>query len=304
MTVITPQAPFEVPEPRETEEVLLPDGEAIVMRRHGNPEGPRLLMSHGNGLAIDLYYPFWGALLQEFDVVVFDLRNHGWNRVGDTYGHNVPQFAKDLDRMQAAATQRFGKKPTIGVYHSLSALAVSVSETRGAAYAGLFLLDPPFCKPGHTYAEFDAAVEAATRRTRRRETRFLSIEQYVELLEFNPFRHAVPGAADLAARSTLRRGRDGAFVLRCPREYQAQIVEYLTAFAALVDFDAMACPVTVLGADPTLAHSFLPSFALTGILDWDYDFVPEAGHLLFVERPEICARRVREFAVARGLVAA
>ena len=127
-------------------------------------------------------YPFWGALLQEFDVVVFDLRNHGWNRVGDTYGHNVPQFAKDLDRMQAAATQRFGKKPTIGVYHSLSVLAVSVSETRGAAYAGLFLLDPPFCKPGHTYAEFDAAVEAATRRTRRRETRFLSIEQYVELL--------------------------------------------------------------------------------------------------------------------------
>ena len=130
------------------------------MRRHGNPDGPRLLISHGNGLAIDLYYPFWGALLQEFDVVVFDLRNHGWNRVGDTYGHNVPQFAKDLDRMQAAATQRFGKKPTIGVYHSLSALAVSVSETRGAAYAGLFLLDPPFCKPGHTYAEFDAAVEA------------------------------------------------------------------------------------------------------------------------------------------------
>ena len=66
----------------------------------------------------------------------------------------------------------------------------------------------------------------------------------------------------------------------------------------------MACPVTVLGADPTLAHSFLPSFALTGILDWDYDFVPEARHLLFVEHREICARRVREFAVARGLVAA
>ena len=299
-----PQAPFEIPEPCAIDKVPLPDGEAIVMRRHGNPDGPRLLISHGNGLAIDMYFPFWGTLLREFDVVVFDLRNHGWNRVGDIYRHNVPQFAKDLDRMQAAVTQRFGEKPTIGVYHSLSALAVSVSESRGTGYAGLFLLDPPFCKPGHTYAEFDEMVEFASRMTRRQATRFQSVEDYVKLLEFNPFRRAVPGAADLAAQSTLRRERDGAFVLRCPREYQAQIVDYLTAFAALVDFDAMCCPVKVLGADPTVRYTYLPSFSLTGILDWDYDFVPEAGHFLFVEDPETCARRVREFAVALGLLSA
>ena len=304
MTVTPPQAPFEVPEPREIAEVPLSDGEAIIMRCHGNPDGSRLLMSHGNGLAIDLYYPFWGAFLRDFEVVVFDLRNHGWNRVGDVYGHNMPQFARDLERVQAAVTQRLGEKPTMGVYHSASALAIAVSESRGEGYAGLFLLDPPFCKPGHTFVEFDAAVEAASRRLLRQEPRFQRIEQYVELLEFNPFRHAVPGAADLAARSMLRRERDGAFSLRCPREYQAQIVEYLTAFTALVDFDAMRCPVTVLGADPTSDSAVLPSFALTGILDWDYDFVPEAGHLLFLERPEICVRRVREFAVACGLLAA
>ena len=35
-----------------------------------------------------------------------------------------------------------------------------------------------------------------------------------------------------------------------------------------------------------------------------YDFVPEAGHLLFVEYPEICAERVREFAVSCGLLSA
>ena len=210
VTVTPPQAPFEVPEPREIAEVPLSDGEAIIMRCHGNPDGPRLLMSHGNGLAIDLYYPFWGAFLRDFEVVVFDLRNHGWNRVGDVYGHNMPQFARDLERVQAAVTQRLGEKPTMGVYHSASALAIAVSESRGEGYAGLFLLDPPFCKPGHTFVEFDAAVEAASRRLLRQEPRFQRIEQYVELLEFNPFRHAVPGAADLAARSTLRRERDGA----------------------------------------------------------------------------------------------
>ena len=58
------------------------DGNSIILRRHGNPAGPMLVLCHGNGLAIDLYYPFWSLLTEEFDVIVHDLRNHGWNTVG------------------------------------------------------------------------------------------------------------------------------------------------------------------------------------------------------------------------------
>ena len=253
MPIVPVKPPFEVPEPREIEEVQLPDGEAIVVRpprepgRSATPHQPR-----GTVSAIDMYYPFWGAWLGEFDVLVFDLRNHGWNRVGDVAKHHVPQFVQDLDHVGGGGYGGVSaKKPTLGIYHSLSSLSVSLSASRGEGYAGLFLLDPPVCKPGRTYAEFEAALERRVRQLRRRAARFDSVEDYAELLRFMVFWRTVPGAVELAARSMLRPGDDGCgLVLRCPPEYEARLVEYLTAFAVLVEFETMRCPVKVLGADP------------------------------------------------------
>ena len=70
---------FEIPPPSMTFEVPLEDGARIRMRRHGNPDGVRLLVTHGNGFAADAYYPYWRHLLPKFDVLVFDFRNHGQN---------------------------------------------------------------------------------------------------------------------------------------------------------------------------------------------------------------------------------
>ncbi len=54
---------FEIPPPSTTFEVPLEDGARIRMRRHGNPDGVRLLVTHGNGFAADAYYPYWRHLL-------------------------------------------------------------------------------------------------------------------------------------------------------------------------------------------------------------------------------------------------
>ena len=70
---------FELPAPGMTFDVVLNDGAKIRMRRHGNPDGVRLLLTHGNGFAADAYYPYWQHLLQKFDLLVFDFRNHGQN---------------------------------------------------------------------------------------------------------------------------------------------------------------------------------------------------------------------------------
>ena len=48
-----------IPEPLEIAEIRMADGASITLRRHGNPTGPRIMFSHGNGLAADLYYPVW-----------------------------------------------------------------------------------------------------------------------------------------------------------------------------------------------------------------------------------------------------
>ncbi|MCY4628358.1 MAG: hypothetical protein OXE58_12435 [Acidobacteria bacterium] len=65
-------------------------GTSITLRRHGNPDGPRLVLSHGNGLAIELSYPFWALLADDFDLIVHDLRNHGWKAVGPREAHSLP----------------------------------------------------------------------------------------------------------------------------------------------------------------------------------------------------------------------
>ena len=66
-----------LPSPAATAEVRTADGLSITIRRHGNPRGPRIVMNNGNGLAADLYFPFWSLLADRFDLVLYDLRSHG-----------------------------------------------------------------------------------------------------------------------------------------------------------------------------------------------------------------------------------
>ena len=73
---------WQVPEPVAVHDACLGDGAVTTLRRHGNPSGPRIVLSHGNSLAIDLYYPFWSLFADAFDLVLYDLRNHGWNVPG------------------------------------------------------------------------------------------------------------------------------------------------------------------------------------------------------------------------------
>ncbi len=304
MTNEPPCAPFEVPKPDRVEELRFPDGNVVLLRRHGNRHGPRLLVSHGNGFAVDMYYPLWGRFLDAFEVIVFDIRNHGWNPVGDVAGHNIPRLIEDFEIIPREVARRFGTKPTVGLYHSVSALAACLSASRGEEYAGLFLLDPPICRPGITYEQFESAVDLIVRRTRRREVRFDSLEQCAELFRWSPaYRGTVDGACQLIARATLRWDSEArGFVLRCPRTYEALILNYFSVYTVLVNFEEMRCPVTVLGADPTLHHAFLPSYRLDEMMACSYDFLPDATHMLFLEKPDACATRLVEFLKDSGTV--
>ncbi len=286
-----------LPEPQSVDDVPVDDETRIVLRRHGNPSGPRLILSHGNGLAIDLYMPFWSLLADEFDLVLYDLRNHGWNTVTPLDQHNIPTLVRDHDILIDAIFHIYGDKPTFGIFHSVSGLVSLLSTAKGARYSGLVLYDPPLCKPGASYAHFEAAAMRAAAAARRRTTSFESPTQFAELLQYLPmFQRAVPGVMDLVARTTLRVNPERLdFNLRCPREYEAQIIDYASAFAVLVDFASLHCPVKVIGADPTLPYSYLPTLDLSEIVEVDYDFLPETTHFLPVEKPEECASSLRQF---------
>ena len=103
------------PEPSAMARARLSDGSVIVVRRHGNPDGPRVVFTHGCGFAADLYWPFWSLFADEFDVVVYDLRSHGWN---ETDRSAVAQHAdarrRQPIRVLEAVDNTFGAKPTVG----------------------------------------------------------------------------------------------------------------------------------------------------------------------------------------------
>ena len=294
---------WELPEPLSIHEVAVDDETGIFLRRHGNPNGPRLILSHGNGMAIDLYYPFWSLLADDFDLVIYDLRNHGWNRVSSPDLHNVPTLVSDHDRLLEAIACQYGEKPQVGVFHSLSALVSLLSSFRGRRFSALVLYDPPLCKAGRGLQDFETAAVQAAGVARRRTEKFKRWEQFSDLLALlPPFQGFVPGAFELMAHTTLRPSKDGdGYQLRCPREHEARIHDYATLYGAAVDFDSLECPVKVIGADPTLPFSYLPTMDLSDILSVDYDFLPEATHFMQLEKPAECAAALREFLAAQEI---
>jgi pimeloyl-ACP methyl ester carboxylesterase len=105
-----------VPVPSETFDVDLEDGAQIRVRRHGNRNGVRLTVTHGNGFAADAYLPFWDLLTPHYDVLVFDFRNHGQNTPADPPNHFYAQLSRDLARVRDAIDARLGNKTTVGIF--------------------------------------------------------------------------------------------------------------------------------------------------------------------------------------------
>ena len=85
-------------------DVALQDGATIKLRVYGR--GPRLVMSHGNGLAIDAYRPFWSSFLDRHEVVIFDFRHHGLSSPYQCQMQNWPSFIADFGVVLATMLRR------------------------------------------------------------------------------------------------------------------------------------------------------------------------------------------------------
>ncbi len=293
-----------MPDPLATSEVHTADGACIILRRHGNPEGPRLVLSHGNGLAIDLYYPFWSLLMDRFDLVRYDIRSHGWNPTADSRTHNMATFVSDNEYVAQDIDRHFGEKPKIGVFHSMSATVALNHEPPGESFVALVLFDPSIYPPGGNPWALEALWRRFGRLARRRRERFERRDEFVEIVRCSPaLARLLPGVADLYAQATIRAAADGkGYELCCPREYEARIFEWGFAYNFEPEAECFSCPVKVIGGDPTGPFSFLPSMDLSALVGLDYDFVPETTHFLQIENPEACVALMLDFLERQELV--
>jgi len=136
-----------VPAPAATHDTEMSDGAVITLRQYGNLSAPRVILSHGNGCAIDAYFPYWERLLPDFEVVAFDFRNCGVNPVHDGE-HGYARFLADMTAVYDAIDLVFGRKPQIGAFHSMSArtnLKYALDGNR--RLDGLIVFDPPMVPP-------------------------------------------------------------------------------------------------------------------------------------------------------------
>ena len=301
--------PLVIPEPHEIIELAMDDGAVIRLRRYGNPDGTRMFVANGNGFAADGYVAFWGPLAERFDLVVFDMRNHGWNARSDPDNHHYAQMSRDVERIYQDTTRRLGARTSVGIFHSMSARAAMKHAIEiGWRWDALFLFDPPNVPPpGHrVYDLMDVFEHRLADWAMGRQDRFEDpaelARQYAETRAHSNW---VENTHALMARAVLHQEEeDGGWVLTCRRELEAAI--YLAAMTLDLwpDCRDFGGPVKLIGADPEMRGAPGPAFANRALAEdfgYDYEAVAGAGHLLQIQRPEECRNIVAAFLQRHGV---
>lgn len=231
------------------------DSAVFNIRVHGRSGGPRLLLSHGNGFAIDGYWPFWRHLCERYEVVVFDFRNHGQSQTGSPVGHDWPTFTHDFDQVLKACTERLGRRPTAGIFHSMSSVTSVLHWTETAfPWAALVLFEPPILPPdSHPLHNEAFTSELAIRDwalTRQAET--TSPQAFASDMKK---KRAFSGWEDdtylLMAKSILTPTPDaGKWQLRCAPELEAKVYNENRHSHLWHKIRTMPFPVLIYSGDP------------------------------------------------------
>jgi pimeloyl-ACP methyl ester carboxylesterase len=300
---------LKVPAPAAVVDLAMDDGAVVRLRRHGNPAGSRLALSHGNGLAMDAYYPFWRLLLADHDVILFDQRNHGANPPHGLAAHHTwDRIVADNEAIRRGIDAAFGARPVAGCFHSLSAVAaLKATLERGTLWQALCLYDPPiFPRPGHALENHERLhMDEMAAIARRRPERYDSPAAFAAVLAARAgFRRWAPGTHLLFAEATLRRdSARGDWALACPREFEAHI------FATNLDptiwprVREIAAPLRLIGADVDLPGQQAPALLAAGIAadqGLDYAMIRDTTHFLQVEAPEPVRAATAEFLARAG----
>jgi pimeloyl-ACP methyl ester carboxylesterase len=295
-----------LPTPHDIADVTLDDGAVIRLRRHGNRARPRVVLSHGNGFAIDGYFPFWRLLIQDFEVVVFDQRNHGQNPRHTEAHHTYQRIARDAAPIRAAIDRHFGAKPSAGVFHSLSAVANIHGDTEhGVRWEALVLVDPALNAPEGDAREAGNRFEHVLAKwARARPERFADPEELAA--QFRASRAAalwLPETAELMARAVTRPASDGGYELCCPGAWEAEVYLHNIQMGTWTLLPRIASPHLFLLADPALPGATPAcTIALQAAAEFrlNHATVPRTSHMLQVERPDLCLATIRRFFAKAG----
>ena len=287
-------------EPNREFAIELEDGATVIVSAYG--AGPRIVISHGNGFAVEAYRAFWSRLAEEHEVVVFSQRHHGRNSPFRVPLRNIPQFVNDFDRVLAAIAERLGAKSTFGAFHSLSAIVALIhASTRPSQWRGLVVFEPPIPPPEGTdlsrrLLQFNESLWQNA--SRRREWFEAPSDLAASFARREAFSRMSPEALKDLANATLRARPSGGYELSCARQFEAETFKLKDIAGAWENVVRLKLPLCIVGSDPVdnpgaclvdIAHHLAKEGAFS------YRSVANTTHLMQLEAPDACAEVVSSF---------
>lgn len=290
----------------ENSKVTLSDGATISMRRWGAPKTERFVISHGNGLAVDGFQAFGSALSEEFELIAFDMRNHGDSGPGKVLDDPWPRFIKDIPEIFDAIQDSFGEKPTHGAFHSLSSASALLAQGQDPRpWQSLTLYEPPIppVSDKRLLEQFlDLHLDLAAR-TRKRRTHFTGSEQLVASFDRSPTFGGIENQTlKRLARAMMRETEsdpDKPWGLVCDPRMEANTYDTRAACAYWDDIARVKTPVqvalgTALGHDMPILIQTVSHLAKT--FGFQGASVEGGGHLMQLQRPDRSAEHAIRFA--------
>lgn len=290
--------------PPDDHVVIANDGAELVVRRCGNKSGPRLLVGHGVGFAVDGFSPMWRHLEPWFDLVLMDLRGHGRNPMVAPESVDGPRIMEDMKSVVGGIIGTWGEKPLWGVFHSYAGLtALRLEASDPGWFAGLLLMEPPAMPPPDhpAHAAFDTARLGLAERTLKRQATFASVDELIaKYAGRERFSRFAPGSAETLAAALLVPDGDG-WRLACTPSVEARFYSSNRDDGLWQRLQKVSCPVMMLAGGDDMRDGVPPALTARDLAHaGGFDFVEVAGttHMMVLERPVFIAELARAFVMA------
>ena len=300
-----PDATYKTP---ATDFVTLSDGARIGLQRWGTARPERMVVSHGNGLAVDGFREFGRKLADKYEVIAFDMRNHGHSGPGPLSEEPWPRFVADIPEIFDHIQRLYGDKPTHGAFHSLSSVSTLFSQALTPRdWRTLTLYEPPvppIMNPVllEEFLELHAKLAARTRNRRRR---FKSPDELKASFLRSPTFAGIPdealGRLAIGALFLADPGEAAPWQLVCDPEQEARTYEMrnIEPFCEAVGKVTSPVQVVIGGVGshdmPILINSCT---ALAETFGFPIQQIEQGNHLLQLQWPGETAAIACDFAEA------
>lgn len=245
----------------------------------------------GNGFTVGAYAPLLTELAISFDLTALAMRGYWYDKPTSkclTRAQDADMLIEFLEKTQDA--------PIIGIGHSQGATATAIAAAkRPDLFSQLYLIEPVTFTKTQTrlYNLTPRALKLLRepfKSTLTKQATWASIAEFYDYLRAQRAYHRISDEhLHLFAKNSLEKQADGSYSLLFSPEQE--LANYFGTPYIDVALKQLRCPYTIITGKPTLFISdkvrknwakFIPNENMISL--------PEYGHLLPIEAPELCAQ--------------